>query len=312
MVILGGGFGGLAAARALRRAPVRVTLVDRQNHHLFQPLLYQVATAALNPSDIAAPIRHLLRDQENTTVLLAEATRVDVAARRVEFSDGAVTYDHLIIATGATHSYFGHDEWARHAPGLKTLEDAVEIRQRFLLAFEAAERESDPARRAALLTFVIIGAGPTGVEMAGAMAEIARDTLASEFHRIDTRRARVVLVEGVDRVLPAYAPELSASARAELEKRGHLYVQNGAKWFRSTGFGDEKDHAEGKYCPPGQGKAPLRPVWDFHGIVKPLAQRTAHHTFPRTDSDRAFGGIIDGERDEDGRQRVTSGEGCVA
>ncbi len=220
VVILGGGFGGLAAARALRDAPVRVTLLDRQNHHLFQPLLYQVATAALNPSDIAAPIRHVLRKQRNVTVLLADARAIDTARRAVELVDGEVAYDHLIVATGATHSYFGHDDWASLAPGLKTLEDAVEIRQRFLLAFEAAEREPDPERRRALLTFVVIGAGPTGVEMAGAMAEIARHTLISEFRAIDPRRARVVLVEGVDRVLPTYAPELSASALGELHRRG--------------------------------------------------------------------------------------------
>ena len=235
VVILGGGFGGLAAARALAKAPVRVTLIDRQNHHLFQPLLYQVAMAALNPSDIAAPIRHVLRKQRNVTVLLAEAVAVDVAARAVVLADGELSYDHLIVATGATHSYFGHDEWARRAPGLKTLEDAVEIRQRFLLAFEAAEREPDPDRRRALLTFVVIGAGPTGVEMAGAMAEIARHTLASEFRNIDPRGARVVLVEGVDRVLPAYAPELSASALAELTRRG-VEVRLGA---RVTGIEDE-------------------------------------------------------------------------
>lgn len=238
VVILGGGFGGLAAARALRKVPVRVTLVDRQNHHLFQPLLYQVATAALNPSDIAAPIRHVLRKQKNVTVLLAEATAVDVAARTVVLADGELPYDHLIVATGATHSYFGHDEWARRAPGLKTLEDAVEIRQRFLLAFEAAEREPDPERRRALLTFVVIGAGPTGVEMAGAMAEIARHTLASEFRNIDPRGARVVLVEGVDRVLPSYAPELSASALSELARRG-VEVRLGA---RVTGIEDECVH----------------------------------------------------------------------
>jgi NADH dehydrogenase len=245
VVILGGGFGGLAAARALRGAPVRVTLVDRQNHHLFQPLLYQVATAALNPSDIAAPLRHVLRAQANATVLLADARRVDVGRRVVVLADGELAYDHLIVATGATHSYFGHDEWAHHAPGLKTLEDAVEIRQRFLLAFEAAEREPDPARRDALLTFVIIGAGPTGVEMAGAMAEIARHTLAAEFHRIDPRKARVVLVEGLDRVLPVYAPELSESARAELVKRG-VEVRTGV---RVTGIEDEYVLLDGERLP---------------------------------------------------------------
>lgn len=220
VVILGGGFGGLSAARALAKAPVRVTLLDRQNHHLFQPLLYQVATAALNPGEIAAPIRHVLRRQRNCTVLLAEAASIDAKARKVILVDGELSYDFLIVATGATHSYFGHDEWARRAPGLKSLEDAVEIRQRFLLAFEAAEREPDEERRRALLTFVVIGAGATGVEMAGAMAEVARHTLASEFRAIDPRAARVVLVEGVDRVMQAYAPELSAAALRELEKRG--------------------------------------------------------------------------------------------
>lgn len=245
VVILGGGFGGLAAARALRSVPVRVTLIDRQNHHLFQPLLYQVATAALNPSDIAAPIRHVLRRQRNVTVLLAEARAVDTARRVVELVDGELAYDHLIIATGATHSYFGHDEWAARAPGLKTLEDAVEIRQRFLLAFEAAEREPDPDRRKALLTFVVIGAGPTGVEMAGAMAEIARHTLASEFRAIDPRSARVVLVEGVDRVLPSYAPELSASALGELARRG-VEVRLGA---RVTNIEDECVHVGDERLP---------------------------------------------------------------
>jgi NADH dehydrogenase len=231
VVILGGGFGGLAAARALARAPVRITLIDRQNHHLFQPLLYQVATAALNPSEIAAPLRNVLRRQKNVTVLLAEATRIDVATRTVELVDGDLSYDHLIVATGATHSYFGNDAWARTAPGLKTLEDAVEIRQRFLLAFEAAEREPDAARRVALLTFVVIGAGPTGVEMAGAMAEIARNTLSQDFRNIDPRSARVVLVEGVDRVLQAYSPDLSSSAQQELERRG-VEVRTGARVTR--------------------------------------------------------------------------------
>jgi NADH:ubiquinone reductase (H+-translocating) len=245
VVILGGGFGGLAAARALRNAPVRVTLLDRQNHHLFQPLLYQVATAALNPSDIAAPIRHVLRKQRNATVLLADARAIDTARRVVELVDGELPYDHLIVATGATHSYFGHDEWAARAPGLKTLEDAVEIRQRYLLAFEAAEREPDPDRRRALLTFVVIGAGPTGVEMAGAMVEIARHTLASEFHTIDPRSARVVLVEGVDRVLPSYAPELSASALEELQRRG-VEVRLGAK---VTNIEDECVHIGAERLP---------------------------------------------------------------
>lgn len=220
VVIVGGGFGGLAAARELANAPVRVTLLDRQNHHLFQPLLYQVATAGLNPSDISAPIRRLLADQKNVTVLLAEATSIDVAKRVVTITEGEVAYDYLIVATGATHAYFGHDEWAGRAPGLKTLEDAVEIRQRFLLAFEAAERETDPARRRAWLTFVVVGAGPTGVELAGAMAEVARHALRNDFRSIDPGEARVILVEGLDRVLPTYSKALSANALEELKDRG--------------------------------------------------------------------------------------------
>lgn len=220
VVILGGGFGGLAVARALADAPVRVTLIDRQNHHLFQPLLYQVATAGLNPSDICAPIRGLLSEQKNATVLLAEATSIDVAKQAVHMTEGEVGYDYLVVATGATHAYFGHDEWASRAPGLKTLEDAVEIRQRFLLAFEAAERETDPVRRRAWLTFVVVGAGPTGVEMAGAMAEVSRQALRDDFRSIDPADARVILVEGLDRVLPTYSAKLSANALEALHERG--------------------------------------------------------------------------------------------
>lgn len=219
-MIIGGGFGGLSAARALASSPVRVTLLDRQNHHLFQPLLYQVATAGLNPSDISAPIRHLLREQENVTVLLAEATHIDPEAKTVHLTEGSIAYDHLIVATGATHAYFGHDEWAARAPGLKSLEDAVEIRQRFLLAFEAAEREHDPERRRAWLTFVVIGAGPTGVELAGAMSEVAREALREDFRLINPADARVMLVEGLDRVLPTYPKDLSAQALKALHERG--------------------------------------------------------------------------------------------
>jgi NADH dehydrogenase len=219
-VIVGGGFGGLWAARALRKAPVRITLVDRRNHHLFQPLLYQVATAALNPSDIAAPIRSILRSQKNVTVLLGEAKSIDVPGRRVVLEDGAIAYDHLILATGATHSYFGRDDWARFAPGLKSIEDALDIRRRVFLAYEAAEREDDPVRRKAWLTFVIIGAGPTGVEMAGALAEIARHSMPGDFRHIDPRQARVILLEGMDRVLPPYPTELSSKARHQLERLG--------------------------------------------------------------------------------------------
>jgi len=221
VVILGCGFGGLFAARALAKAPLEVTVVDRTNHHLFQPLLYQVATAGLAAPAIAEPIRRTLARQRNVTVLYGEAQRVDVAARRVILENGdALPYERLILATGATDSYFGHDEWRAHAPGLKTLEDAFAIRERILLAFEHAEREADPVRRAAWLTFVVIGAGATGVEMAGMLAEISRHTLKGEFRRFDPRNARVVLVEGMERVLPPYTPDLSERARVQLERMG--------------------------------------------------------------------------------------------
>jgi NADH:ubiquinone reductase (H+-translocating) len=228
VVIVGGGFGGLTAARALRGEPVRITLVDRRNHHVFQPLLYQVATAGLSESDIAAPIRHILRRQPNATVLLANVSSVDPVRRTLQLDIGELSYDFLILATGATHSYFGHDEWATAAPGLKTLEDALEIRRRVLLAYEAAERETDPQRRADWLTFVVVGGGPTGVELAGTLAEIARHTLTREFRRIDpATQARVVLLEGADRVLLAYTPRLSQRAKEQLEHLG-VQVRTGA------------------------------------------------------------------------------------
>jgi len=221
VVVLGCGFAGLWAAQGLKRAAADVTVIDRTNHHLFSPLLYQVATAGLSAPAIAAPIRHILADQRNTTVLLGDVTGIDVAGRSVRLEDGSpVPYDRLIVATGATHSYFGNDAWAPFAPGLKTLDDAFEIRSRILLAFERAERETDPARRAAWLTFVVIGAGATGVELAGTLAEIARHTLKGEFRRFDPRLARVVLVEGTDRVLPPYPPALSEKARLQLERLG--------------------------------------------------------------------------------------------
>jgi NADH dehydrogenase len=221
VLILGCGFGGLFAARALAGAPVRVTVVDRTNHHLFQPLLYQVATASLSAPAVAAPIRHILAGQENATVIYGEAARIDIARRAVTLDGGGeIAYDHLVVATGAANNYFGNDSWAEHAPSLKTLEDAYEIRSRVLLAFEQAEREADAGRRAALLTFVVIGAGATGVELAGAFAEIARHTLHGEFRRIDPRNARVVLVEGGERVLPTYPPDLSERARRQLERLG--------------------------------------------------------------------------------------------
>ncbi|MFN8603574.1 MAG: NAD(P)/FAD-dependent oxidoreductase [Candidatus Binatia bacterium] len=227
IVIVGAGFGGLRAAQRLRHAKARVTVLDRRNHHLFQPLLYQVATAGLNPSDIAAPIRRILRRQANTTVLLAEVTGIDLAARQVKLAEGEVAYDFLILAAGATDNYFGHDAWAPHAPGLKSLDDAVEIRTRVLLAFEAAERAADDAERAQWLTFVVIGGGPTGVELAGALSEIARHTLARDFRRFDPRQARVVLLEGGPRVLGAYSEASSASAQRQLERLG-VTVRTGA------------------------------------------------------------------------------------
>jgi len=220
VLILGGGFAGLYAARALRRSPVRVTLIDRKNHHLFQPMLYQVATAALNPADIAAPIRSILSAQKNCQVLLAEAKRVDTKECVVETDAEQIPFDYLVIATGASHSYFGHDDWEARAPGLKTIEDALEIRRRVFLAYENAERETDPEKRRAFMTFVVIGAGPTGVEMAGALAEISRRTLARDFRRIDPTSARIILVEGVGRVLPPFPEDLSAAARAQLERLG--------------------------------------------------------------------------------------------
>ncbi|HWP12180.1 MAG TPA: NAD(P)/FAD-dependent oxidoreductase [Ramlibacter sp.] len=220
VVIIGCGFGGLEAARALKGAPVEITLVDKTNHHLFQPLLYQVATAGLSAPAIAAPVRHLFRKQDNVTTLLGEVTTIDTQRRQVLLDGSALPYDHLIVACGAAHSYFGHDEWERHAPGLKTLDDAFEIRRRILLAFEAAEKEGDNDARAAWLTFVVIGGGPTGVEMAGTMAEIARHTLPGEFRHIDPATARILLLEGGARLLQAMPEDLSRRAREQLEKLG--------------------------------------------------------------------------------------------
>jgi NADH dehydrogenase len=221
VVIIGGGFAGLSAAKVLRNAPVRVTLLDRRNHHVFQPLLYQVATATLSPGDIASPIRWILRRAPNLRVILGEAQRVDTAARRVVLTDGEVLdYDYLIIGTGARHAYFDHPEWEQFAPGLKTLEDALEIRRRILIAFERAERETDAARQQELLTFVLIGGGPTGVELAGTLAEIARRTLRGEFRSIDTSRARIVLVEAGPTILPSFVEPLRDAARTSLRRLG--------------------------------------------------------------------------------------------
>jgi NADH dehydrogenase len=220
VVIVGGGFAGLEAARRLGRRPARVTLLDRRNHHLFQPLLYQVATASLSPADIATPLRSILRRHRNVSVILAEAGAVDLAGQRVVLDRGEIAYDALVVAAGVSHSYFGHDDWELLAPGLKTLEDALEIRRRVLLAFEAAERATDGAERHALLTFVIIGAGPTGVELAGALAEISRQTIARDFRVIDPTQARIVLLEGGPRILPTFPEALSHSAAAALRRIG--------------------------------------------------------------------------------------------
>ena len=220
-VIVGGGFAGLWATRALASAPVRITLIDRHNHHLFQPLLYQVATAGLSAPDIAAPLRHILRKQANVEVRLAEVAAIAPQEKHVVLADGTtIAYDALLLATGATHAYFGHDEWARHAPGLKTLDDALQLRRHLLLAFERAEAETDPGKRAAWLSFAIIGGGPTGVELAGTLAEIARHTLKNEFRRIDPSQARVRLVEAGPRVLASFPDTLSEKARRQLERLG--------------------------------------------------------------------------------------------
>ncbi len=220
LVVIGGGFAGLWAVRALRRAPVDILLIDRHNHHTFQPLLYQVATAGLAAPSIAAPLRQILRGQRNVTVQLGEVGRIDTATRRVIAGGKAWQYDYLLLATGVSHAYFGHDDWAAAAPGLKTLDDALRIRARILTAFEKAEASDDPAAVRALLTFVIVGGGPTGVELAGTLAEISRHTLKGEFRRIDPAAAKVVLVEAGPRVLPAFPAELSASAQRQLERLG--------------------------------------------------------------------------------------------
>jgi NADH dehydrogenase len=244
VVIIGGGFGGLYAARALRGESVSVTLLDRTNHHVFQPLLYQVATAMLNPADIAAPIRWLVRKQRNVEVLLCEVTSIDVARRVVRCEDGSdVPYDFLIVAAGARHSYFGHDEWEARAPGLKSIADATELRRRWLLAFERAERATDPAERAANLKFTIIGGGPTGVELAGMLPTIARHALPSDFRRIDTRSAHVILIEGGPRLLPAFPEDLSDRARRDLEDLGVDVRLNTKVTYVGDGYvecGDER------------------------------------------------------------------------
>lgn len=216
VVIIGAGFGGLAAAKALANKPVQVTVLDRENHHLFQPLLYQVAAAGLSPANIAQPVRSILRGKKNVEVLMAEVSAIDVAAKTVTAGGRDLAFDYLIVATGARHSYFGHPEWEEFAPGLKSLDDALDIRRRLLLAFEKAEVTTDPVERERLLTFVVVGAGPTGVEMAGAISEIARETMLSDFRNIDPKEAQVILLDAADRVLPVFDPKLSKSAEYQL------------------------------------------------------------------------------------------------
>jgi NADH:ubiquinone reductase (H+-translocating) len=220
VVIVGGGFGGLHAALSLGKAPVKVTLIDKRNFHLFQPLLYQVATGGLSPADISSPLRSILNKQKNTKVLMAEVRNIDPIQQKVFLSKSEITYDTLIVATGVSHHYFGNEQWAPTAPGLKTVEDALEMRRRIFMAFEAAEKETDAEKRRAWLTFVIVGGGPTGVELAGAIAELAYSTLKQDFRNVDTAEAKIVLVEGMDRVLPPYSPDLSAKAEASLINLG--------------------------------------------------------------------------------------------
>ena len=261
VVIVGGGFAGLWAARALRRAAVRITLLDRGNHHLFQPLLYQVATAGLSAPDIAAPLRHILRRQRNVTVLLGEAIGIDAGAKHVRLADGGtLDYDLLLLASGATHTYFGHDEWAQHAPGLKTLQDALDIRRRILIAFERAEAENDPDLRKAWLTFAIVGGGPTGVELAGTLAEIARHTLRGEFRRTDPRQARVLLIEAGPRILASFPQALSEKARSQLARLG-VDVRTGARVEaidrEGLRLGEERIHARTVLWAAGVAASPL-------------------------------------------------------
>ena len=262
VVIIGGGFGGIEAAKALRRVPVRVTLLDRQNHHLFQPLLYQVATAALSPADIAEPLRGILKWQKNAEVIMTEVLGVDPARKCVRTGDGEVFYDYLIVAAGARHSYFGHGEWERLAPGLKSLDDALEIRRRMLLAFEIAEKTTDDAERKAALNFVVVGAGPTGVEMAGAIAEIARVTLVKDFRHIDPSQARVILLDAGERVLSGFAPDLSESARRQLFDVG-VEVR--------TGTQVEGIAEDGVVLKSGERIAARTVIWAAGNVASPLA-----------------------------------------
>ena len=241
VVIVGAGFGGIEAAKSLRRAPVEVTVIDRQNHHCFQPLLYQVATAALSPADVAWPIRHILRKQKNATVLLAEVRAVDTSERLVQIDSVSIPYDYLVLATGAAHSYFGHDEWTEVAPGLKRIEDATRIRRRILIAFERAELATDAVERQHLLTFAIVGGGATGVEMAGAISEVARQSLAMDFRRVDPASARIVLIEAGPRIMPTMPENLSDYVRRTLAKKG-VEVMTSSRVMSCDAHGVELEH----------------------------------------------------------------------
>jgi NADH dehydrogenase len=277
VVILGGGFGGLSAARKLKRAPVDVTLIDRCNYHLFQPLLYQVATGSLSPANISGPLRQVLKHNKNTTVLLGEAVDIDPANHQVILSDGAIGYDTLIVATGSSHQYFGHHEWEQFAPGLKTIEDATDMRSRILLAFEAAERETDPEKLKQWMTFVIVGAGPTGAELAGALGEIANDTLKHDFRRINPTEAQIILVEGTDRVLPTYPPKLSEAARKMLE-RLKVTVRTGAM------VTDVKAHSVTIKCGDHAEIIPTRTVlWAAGVLASPLGLALGKRFGAKTD-----------------------------
>jgi NADH dehydrogenase len=287
VVILGGGFGGLSAAQKLKRAPVDVTLIDRCNYHLFQPLLYQVATGSLSPANISGPLRQVLKHNKNTTVLLGEAIDIDPANHKVILSDGAIGYDTLIVATGSSHQYFGHDDWEQFAPGLKTVEDATEMRSRILLAFEAAERETDPEKLKQWMTFVIVGAGPTGAELAGALGEIANDTLKHDFRRINPTEARIILVEGTDRVLPTYPPKLSAAAQKMLE-RLNVTVRTGAM------VTDVKAHSVTIKCGDHTEIIPTRTIlWAAGVLASPLGLALAKRLGAKTD--RAGRVIVDSD-----------------
>lgn len=277
VVIVGGGFGGLYCACRLRRAPLRVTLLDRRNHHLFQPLLYQVATGGLSPANISAPLRGVLRNQRNATVLLAEVTDFDLAGRCVRMGEDRITFDTLVVAAGMENHYFGNDSWRRHAPGLKSLEDATEMRRRILSAFESAERSARFDEQVQWLTFVVIGAGPTGLELAGTLAEIARDTLPRDFRRINTLKVRILLLDGADRVLPGWAGELSDSARKQAERLGvEVWPKSLVTGISSRGISAVIDGVE-------QQIAARTVLWAAGVFASPLAMRLAQSAGVQTD-----------------------------